>query len=107
MNHCLTIVFVVWQLQQEVQDVDEGGELVVHLELTAQRNPEVNVSLQSCVLHKNTRYSELCAVNTDTKVRNNMFISLQLGAETKTWLIKSINHSGARKEAVSPSRSRS
>lgn len=52
-NWSLTVVFVVGQLQEEVQDVDEGGELVGHLELTAQRDPEVHVSLQRCILHTN------------------------------------------------------
>lgn len=47
----LTVVFVVRQLQEEVQDADEGGELVGHLELTAERNPEVHISLQSGILH--------------------------------------------------------
>lgn len=50
-SRCLTFVLVVRQLQQEVEDVDEGAELLVRLELTAQGDPEVHVALQSCVLH--------------------------------------------------------
>lgn len=55
LSFCFTILFVVWQLQQEVQDVDERGQLIADVKLTAQRNPKVHVSLQRRILLTKTQ----------------------------------------------------
>ena len=55
LDHCegalvLTVLLVLGQTHEVLQDVDDGGELLRHLEGTAQRGPELHVHLQSHLL---------------------------------------------------------